>query len=307
MAYGNRRGFKGRRSTGWGSRSRFGRTRRTTTRRNYRTYKGLKFATVGFAKNVEKKYWDKTYRGDNVKATVGLSGSGNEASEGKMWISTTWNQYNFTNNTPVTTLQSNDMNKGLTTGTTARTRIGNKVKPLYYKGAFTFTAAIVGAGGGEADDVGQGGEVVVGTGSGVALGARQEYVRTTYRMVIVKDLQVNSVDQHVPWSYVFETDQNLTAGVHSELSINNMGRFIVLEDKTFTLTADNPQKTCSFHISGSKIGPVRYNGAGAEALTDKGLYMVYAAYTMGIEGSVSILRWGLPDVVGHSRMCFTDD
>ena len=40
---------------------------------------------------------------------------------------------------------NNDMFKGLATGTDARTRIGNKLKPRYLKGSFTFTAAAVDA------------------------------------------------------------------------------------------------------------------------------------------------------------------
>ena len=38
---------------------------------------------------------------------------------------------------------NNDMLKGLGTGTDARTRIGNKIKPQYLKGSFTFQAALV--------------------------------------------------------------------------------------------------------------------------------------------------------------------
>ena len=90
-----------------------------------------------------------------------------------------------------------------------------------------------------------------------------------------------------------------------------MGRFIVLEDKSFTLDANNPMKTCQFLISGSRIGSVRYNGPGSSALTDKGLYVVWAAFVMGVAsgGAVQIS----PDAitvatpVGHSRLCFTDD
>ena len=78
-------------------------------------------------------------------------------------------------------------------------------------------------------------------------------------MVIVKDLQVNSTDAQITWPQVFDTT-GTQAGVHSELNVDNMGRFIVLEDKIFTLDADNPQKTCPFMINGSAIGPVRYNG-----------------------------------------------
>ena len=99
------------------------------------------------------------------------------------------------------------------------------------------------------------------------------YMRTTYRMLLVKDLQVNSADAQVTWSQVMDTT-NFQAGVHSELNVDNMGRFIILEDKMFTVDAQNPQKTVQFMVNGSKTGPVRYNGPVVNALTDKGLYVV---------------------------------
>ena len=39
-----------------------------------------------------------------------------------------------------------------------------------------------------------------------------------------------------------------------------MGRFIILSDQYVELSAENPQKTIKFMISGSKVGSVRYNG-----------------------------------------------
>ena len=106
------------------------------------------------------------------------------------------------------------------------------------------------------------------------------------------------------WAQVFDTT-GLQAGVHSELNVDNMGRFMVLEDKIFTLDSDTPQKTCQFQIGGGSIGNVRYNGAGSDALTDKGLYVVWAAFVMGYEGTIDNVV--LPSPVGHSRLCFTDD
>ena len=131
-------------------------------------------------------------------------------------------------------------------------------------------------------------------------------MRTSVRFVIVKDLQVNSSDTNVTWNQVVDTTGQ-QAGVHSELNVDNMGRFIVLEDKVFTLDADQPQKTCPFKIGGNKIGSVRYNGPGATALTDKGVYVVWAAFVMGFTGTATAADIQMPSPVGHSRLCFTDD
>ena len=97
-----------------------------------------------------------------------------------------------------------------------------------------------------------------------------------------KDLQVNSADTEIKWNQVFDTN-GLQAGVHSELNVDNMGRFIILQDKIFTVDADTPQKTCPYTISGSRVGSVRYNGASGDALTDKGVYVIWAAFVMGYQ------------------------
>ena len=127
-----------------------------------------------------------------------------------------------------------------------------------------------------------------------------------YAKVSAEDLQVNSTDTQVTWSQVFDTT-NLQAGVHSELNVDNMGRFMVLEDKVFTLDSDTPQKTCTYTISGSTLGSVRYNGPSDTALTDKGVYVIWAAFVMGVANTMALTDVDCPSPVGHSRLCFTDD
>lgn len=276
----------------------YGRKRTLTRRRRICGFKKVlrpRFAMSGFRKNVEKKYFDKTLQADTNDTLTGNLSMGSVIGNGVTFISNTWAEYSFGGQkSPVTT--NNDMLKGVETGTTARTRIGNKVKAKYVKGAFTFTAAM-------SDTTvlkTQGGEALAN-----ASGARrQDYMRTTYRFVIVKDLQVNSADGVVRWHQVFDTT-NQQAGVHAELNVDNMGRFIVLEDKMFTLDADTPQKTLPFLIGGSSIGSVRYNGPTGTALTDKGLYVIWAAFVMGYNSSLAEIR--IPSPVGHSRLCFTDE
>ena len=84
-----------------------------------------------------------------------------------------------------------------------------------------------------------------------------------------------------------------------------MGRFVVLEDRTFTVDADSPQKTVPFKINGSRIGSVRYNGPSVTALTDSGVCVVFAAYVFGYDSVAANIT--LPSPGGHSRLCFTDD
>ena len=71
----------------------------------------------------------------------------------------------------------------------------------------------------------------------------------------------------------------------------------------FTVDAQNPQKTVQFMVKGSKTGPVRYNGPDSSALTDKGLYVVWA-FTLGV-GNTSVDNIEIASPVGH--VCFSDE
>ena len=112
-----------------------------------------------------------------------------------------------------------------------------------------------------------------------------QYLRTSWRVVIVKDTQSNSTDPQITWDQVFtsgvvKTNEEV-GGINSELNIGNMGRFIILSDQYVELSAENPQCVMKFFIAGSKIGSVRYNGPSDNALTDKGVYVIAANQTTG--------------------------
>ena len=277
----------------------YGRKRTLTRRRRSCGFKKVlrpRFAMSGYRRNVEKKYFDKTLQAETDETLTGNVVTGSAVGNGVTCVSSTWFDYSFAaQQAPVPA--SNDLMKGLGTGTTARTRIGNKVKVKYVKGAFTFTAAMVDA----SVLRPQGGEAFALTAT---MGPKADYLRTTYRFVIVKDLQVNSTEGVLRWHTVFDME-SLQGGIHSELNVDNMGRFIVLEDKMFTLDSDTPQKTVPFLISGSSVGSIRYNGPKKEALTDKGLYVIWGAFVMGYNGAAGAVN--VPGPVGHSRLCFTDE
>ena len=231
MAYGSRSNYF-KKSSGSYRRRRFGGS--GVTKVAYRK----KTAKYGRRLRGEKKYFDKTYQANSNESETGQTTpfTGNN---GITYISNTWEITVLVQKQQAQQVVSNDLLKGVATGTTARTRIGNKLAVRYVKGAFTFTAGMV--------DVTtvrpQNGEAY---GDLTDEGNYLQYLRTTYRMVIVKDLQVNSTDTQVTWAQVFDTT-NLQAGVHSELNVDNMGRFIVLGDKIFTVDADTPQKDLSIH------------------------------------------------------------
>ena len=74
----------------------------------------------------------------------------------------------------------------------------------------------------------------------------------------------NQESPQVQWNEVFSTRQLdsdtgfSTAGLHSELNTDTMGRFIVLKSWMIELDATDPQKTFSFYVPGKTIGRIRY-------------------------------------------------
>jgi len=265
--------------------------RSTRSRRPSMGRKRVGKKTTKYRSTAEKKYFDKTISSLSLEAPTGLIG--NTVGAGLMYVSDNWNTYSFNNqSTPVTS--SNNLLKGLITGTSARTRVGNKIRGKELRGVTTFTAAVV-------TGAEQNGETTVD----IAGAAFSNYLRTTYRWCIVKDLQVNNVDTAVTWNQVFENGTgSQSAGVHAELNVDNMGRFRILADHTFQLSAQNPQKSVNWSIPQGNIGSIQYNGAAITALTNHGIHFIYAGFVMGAN---SLATTVLPEVVMNSRLIFSDE
>lgn len=275
-------------------------------RRGYNTMRRLpRYAVMGFARDMEKKYYDKTWGIGNLSNDTGLiPNSSNKIYNGVMWTSNDTIVYRMDAQGGTASVMTGNILKGLATGTTTESRIGNKVNAKYIKGAITFTAAV------SYDDDNyswdsQSGEVVPKTDLGTAY-PPNVYMRTTIRWCIVKDNQVNSNEFTVRWTDVFTKSETGGNGVHSELNIKNMGRFVVLRDETFELYADKPQKTAKFFLNETELGRIRYNGPDVLSQTNTGIYIIFAAYTVGTVKEVETMKTLLPVAMGHSRLCFTD-
>ena len=257
---------------------------------------------VGYARDTEKKYWDKSI----ASTAVSLN-----AKAGPTQIkcvgatSDTWEMAlmpgGTTSSGPTNYMQ--DLLKGVPQGTTATSRIGNRINVKYLKGNITLTANYTTNSSSDYENA-QFGEAALDDNSGDL----SQYLRTTYRVAIVRDLMVNNTGGTVKWTDVFASLESGAAGVHSELNVNNMGRFRVLMDKVVLLDGDDPQKTIPFKITG--IGKVRYNGPTSDgtspALTDTGVYIVWACLTTGVMGPTSASLMSAGRVLVNSRMCFTD-
>lgn len=267
------------------------------------TYKPA-FAVVSYARNVDKKYSDRNIVSDFLLTQFGnaLTTTTTNNLTGVQFRNNTWAGYNNNAATGPFPGAQGDLLKGVATGTTTYTRVGNKVKPIYLKGTIMITANTENV----TDDQG-GEEVVNSTVNG------SQYLRTQWRICIVKDTQTNSTNTTIKWDDVFRSGQvdtgasEFVGGVMSELNVDNMGRFIILEEFNCMLDADDPMKAIKFMISGSKIGPVRYNGPSATALTDVGVYVIASNLTMGTydAGAGNTTAGGMLSV--NSRFCFTDE
>nr|WCR62220.1 MAG: replication associated protein [ssDNA virus sp.] len=299
-----------------------------TTRRNYTPIKKMqgnryvkkfspKFATVGYNRDVEKKYVDRGLIGIVDEQRTGPFSTTVHQS-GWMWMSKSTNAYDFSSpsGSGGGTL-SNNLLRGVDQGTTATSRIGNVIRGRSLKGAITLNSAkIIGPSSG-ATSADMNGEAVATNANATHI---WQYLRTTWRVVIVKDLQVNSSDLSIQWSDVFETNNTVNAtmgefgGIHSELKIANMGRFRIISDTLHKTDAKEPQKTFKYAVSASTLGNIRYNGPTNNALTDKGIYVIYAAYTgeapITSTYNVPEAQWSdgivVPTLTMHSRLCFTD-
>jgi len=277
-----------------------------TNARNNKYISRPKFATVAFTRDIEKKYFDRTITSNiNRAVTTGISSTPNE-DQGYMWSSWQWQGYDFSGASPITVNTTNDLMRGVPQDASVNGRIGNKINVKYSKGAITFSAAkLIGPVATVQDMDGE----VVATSAGAATAT--QFLRTTFRFCIVKDLQVNSANAQIEWNEVFETTAGKadgdTGGVHSELNIANMGRFRVIHDQYFDLTADNPQKTIPYQIGGNKIGSIRYAGPSPGAGTSTGVYIIWSAYVSNTLVGASLTD-GLtaPRVQLHNRLCYTD-
>lgn len=261
-----------------------------------------RFATVGFARDVERKYVDRGYTwGWEARAWGTPTNEANLLRNGVGWASRTARECKF-DETSATSLPpvSTNMLAGIPQGTTSRSRIGNKVNIKYLKGTTSITAAVVDAGriqGGSMN-----GEVLpeVPTAEVIPL----VYFKTTVRVMIVKDLQVNNATGNVEWADVMENGFGMF-GVFSQLKVENMSRFVVLKDMTFNLDANDPMKTFKWQINGSDLGQVRFNSGAGDALTDKGIHMIWAMSSTGAgDGQTFDMLPGA--ITTQVRVCFTD-
>ena len=174
-----------------------------------------------------------------------------EGNAGATYESRYWYEYNFASdpNSPLQESASSNLMQGVFNGTNSVTRIGNKVDASYLRGNMTVTAMKI-VRNYNTSNTDQSGETTTPEGPSTTLG---EYCRTTIKVCMILDKQSwsasgNQESPQVQWNEVFSNRQLdsdtgfSTAGLHSELNTDSMGRFIVLKSWMIELDATDPIK-----------------------------------------------------------------
>lgn len=115
------------------------------------------------------------------------------------------------------------------------------------------------------------------------------YIRTTYRVMVIKDLKVNQNRTEVNWADVMqqETDPGSTnggsmGGIMSYMKPSEWNRFEVLADETVELNAQNPQKIVTYTLGNKEVGSVRYTSTDALAPSNIGIHVIWCAQSVGV-------------------------
>lgn len=264
----------------------------TGRRGTYMKPKAPRFAVAGYLKDTEKKYTDTILVGSSwitqiisYEAVPGTPGSA--VVQGVKFMSNLKGASG--------TNASQNLLAGTPVGAEANKRIGNKIYARWLDLGITLEAA--------KSPVEQYGEQVNVEGGG---GTAQYYMKTNFRIVIVKDKQVNNATNTILWGDVFGLGlDGLDSGTfasNDKLDIPNMGRFEIVKDVRCTVDAESPLKTLQI---GCVPGSIRYNSGVAGALTSKGYYVLIGQDVLGTATSASFVIAG--NVRVSSRLTFTDD
>ena len=146
-------------------------------------------------------------------------------------------------------------------GTTASTRIGNKVEPKYItvKGVRTAGSTTNPKDGETTDNVEAGTTNII-----------ERYCRTTMRTIVVRDKSMNEKG-YVEYSDMYAPPMQTSGGQSTMAAANpflwnrkldTIGRYEVLKQVEFTMDQTDPQKAFNWTIPLKGIG-IRFNGAGS--------------------------------------------
>lgn len=194
--------------------------------------------------------------------------------------------YNANGRSFITGERSSNALSGIGQGTISMSRIGNSinVKKLFYRVVLTANGVdgrYLQKNGGEMVST----PIVRDIETGEICDCGYSYMRTTYRVCIVKDKEMFKEPKNLKWDDVFENNfgpgTNEPGGIWGEKKIDVWAKYDILRDITVELNGENPQKTIEIVIHEEEIGEVRYKNENALAPTSQGIYLVWSNVSMG--------------------------
>lgn len=202
-------------------------------------------------------------------------------------------------------------------GFTANRRVGLSINPRSFilravvtAGALCITKDIIAVNDPETQDEG-----LLGTAAGGNSDLRYSYLRTTFRVVIFREMEPvyrgagsdnekTSTNEARTWQDLFCTSSAAGSSVTDFLRTDNIGRFQIVHDSTVDLDADTPQRNLQIRVPIAKT--LRYGGpTGAQIRA--GHYFIIACADTAFHRIQSHAEKYIPPVCYYQhRMAFTD-
>lgn len=198
-------------------------------------------------------------------------------------------------------------------GAAVNQRVGNRIMLRHIRFSCILSAAQLLGGnydaGGLTGVTGNQGAVTESSGnSGVAAITPQKFIRTTFRIVFVRDRMV-SLNAAVPASPIgpsiddiFEVGGGLYTTAN--LNITSLGRYQLLYDRKFTCDSDDPQRSLTVNIPLNT--PCHFGGAGAQDAREGAIYWLAFATSSGIDAGTLAFRIHPPSIANTARLAYTD-
>lgn len=148
----------------------------------------------------------------------------------------------------------------------------------------------------------------LGSNYGTAAVVPQKFLRTTFRIVFVRDRMVslNTSVPAAPHSPGIDDIFALGGGLYTTANLNltSLGRFQVLYDRKFTCDSDDPQRSLTMNVSLN--APCHFGGAGSTDIREGAIYFMVFAATAGLESASVTGRFFGPSVTYNTRLAYTD-
>lgn len=135
--------------------------------------------------------------------------------------------------------------------------------------------------------------------------SQQRFMRTTYRLLVIRDREGSAPNPDWRWSDVFECSGDVNAASPNNfLRVQNSFRFQICGDRRFVVDLDDPVKEFNIPVS-IRNTQLRYSGADPYDIRSGHYYILCIAEVIGIRFDASLLV-DRPSTNFSVRMTYTD-